>query len=408
MTSAALGVHNNAPNPLTPLGSVDGKLDPSTGVISTASFSTIGYHEPPSPINTNSTETIDVSQKSPGSATGIISSSGDVTLSTTISIFITIVQPVKEQCRTTASVTLQSTTPYNSIAKNVLLSDTHFTINDFQATSTPTPTPHKNCGLAHGELNTRFAGSTGNDFSLGLHGTLPLPPPPAAATTTTLSVTPASPVLSGTTVTLTAHVSSATSGTFDTNATVQFMSGTTNVGGPRGLSGGVATLTTNALPVLKNQRLTAVYSGNSAFAGSTSAPFAYTVEPKPTVGGSFPVAVVTGAAPIGFALTLTNPHTGQSWSNLWLQLRFTGIATQRSSKMSLSYKNTLGTWCPVTLTGTSIISGTVEGTSGACGTTASFSLTTGTSTTITFRISVRVIGAVGHRDSVRGVGDRGW
>jgi hypothetical protein len=177
MTSAALGVHGNASNPLTPLGAVKGTVNASTGVVSNATISTFSYHEPPTPINTFSTETIVVSQKNAGTGSGAIKFTGAVTIDEGLSIFITVKEPAIQQCRTSATVVLQSTSPYDVATKDVPLEATTFTIENFSSNTTPTPTPHKNCALAFGALNTRFAGSSGNIYTIDLHGTLPLPPP---------------------------------------------------------------------------------------------------------------------------------------------------------------------------------------------------------------------------------------
>jgi sugar lactone lactonase YvrE len=90
-----------------------------------------------------------------------------------------------------------------------------------------------------------------------------------APTTTTLTASSTSPVL-GTAVTLTATVASTTSGT--PTGTVNFFNGTTQLNSaPVALSGGVATFTVSTLPQ-GNLSLTAVYSGDTDFTGSTSSP----------------------------------------------------------------------------------------------------------------------------------------
>ncbi len=95
-----------------------------------------------------------------------------------------------------------------------------------------------------------------------------------APTTTTLASSAASPVL-GSSVTLTATVASTTSGT--PSGTVNFFNGTTQLNSsPVALSGGVATLTVTNLP-LGSQSLSAVYSGSTDFAASTSQPLSTTV-----------------------------------------------------------------------------------------------------------------------------------
>ena len=97
-----------------------------------------------------------------------------------------------------------------------------------------------------------------------------------AATTTTLSASP-SPATVGQPVTLTATVSPAPTGS--PSGSVSFYSGSTLLGAGTVNASGVATFTTSNLPS-GAANLTAVYSGNAGFAGSTSAVFALTVSPE--------------------------------------------------------------------------------------------------------------------------------
>jgi hypothetical protein len=87
-----------------------------------------------------------------------------------------------------------------------------------------------------------------------------------ATTTTTLTSTP-NPSTFGQSVTLTATVTSA--GSITPNGTVTFKQGTTTLGSGTLNSGGQASLNTTKLAV-GTDSLTAVYAGNSNFAGSTS------------------------------------------------------------------------------------------------------------------------------------------
>ncbi|MFY9853825.1 MAG: Ig-like domain-containing protein, partial [Terracidiphilus sp.] len=94
-------------------------------------------------------------------------------------------------------------------------------------------------------------------------------------TTTTLTPAPApNPSNYGESVTLTASVSSS-GGTPPNGETVKFMSGSTSLGTAT-LTSGVASLTTTALPVGADS-ITAVYGGDSDFAGSTSTAVSETV-----------------------------------------------------------------------------------------------------------------------------------
>ncbi|MFN0281076.1 MAG: Ig-like domain repeat protein [Kineosporiaceae bacterium] len=96
----------------------------------------------------------------------------------------------------------------------------------------------------------------------------------APASSTNLTVSPASPQALGTSVTLTAAVTS----TAPVAGTVQFRSGTTALGAPVAVSGGSAVLTTTTLPA-GTQQLTAEFipTNPAVVAGSTSAPLPFTI-----------------------------------------------------------------------------------------------------------------------------------
>jgi hypothetical protein len=98
------------------------------------------------------------------------------------------------------------------------------------------------------------------------------------STTMALSPSP-NPALAGQTVTLTATISPTPTGS--QLGTVSFYNGSTLIGTASVNSSGVATLTTSALPA-GTDALTAVYSGNSGFAGSTSSSLNETVNLNPT------------------------------------------------------------------------------------------------------------------------------
>jgi len=90
-----------------------------------------------------------------------------------------------------------------------------------------------------------------------------------APTTTTLAVTPASPQISGTTLTMTATISAGT-------GTVTFYDGASQLGSPVALSGLTAVLSWSSLSV-SSHNLTARYNGDSTHASSTSAIVPYTI-----------------------------------------------------------------------------------------------------------------------------------
>ena len=117
------------------------------------------------------------------------------------------------------------------------------------------------------------------------------------ATSTTVLTTSASSSTFGASVTFTATVSSAAAGTL--TGTVTFKSGTTVIGSPVAVSGGTAVLITTALPG-GTQNLTAVYSGDTDFATSTSVPVSFTVNPATSA-----TVLTTSASPSTFGQSVT-------------------------------------------------------------------------------------------------------
>ena len=374
MTAGQFGVHNNPPATLPPPGSLAGSEDPTNGAISGATISLSPYHT----TNTGSTETIFIGQVTAGTATGLLSYTGTLRITDTLSALVTIHSPVVAHCLS-EPIHVNLTGHYDSTTHTATISQANFTIPLFTT-----------CGLARTALNSRFAGSTGNVMSLTLQGTLVLPPPPATPTTTTLIPTPPSPVLQGTSVTLTATVASGGQTAKTATGTMKFMAGGTQIGATQSVVTGTASLTTTTLPTVTGQTLTAVYSGDAKFAASTSAPLPYVVQPKPTVALSTTSLTVTrgSSTPTTFSVVLTNPTTGQNWTHLWLHLLINGISGLHTSQVTLSYENSAQTWCPITLTGIKLITGTFKGTSGACNSASSFALpANGQSLVIPFRIS---------------------
>ncbi len=366
MTAGQFGVRGNPPATLPAPGSLAGSEDRTTGAISGATISLSPYHT----TNTGSTETIFIGQVTAGTASGLLSYTGTLRITDTLSALVTIHSPVSEQCLS-EPIHVNLTGHYDSTTQTATISQTNFTIPNF-----PTTTPGKTCGLANTELNTRFAGSTGNVMSLTLQGTLVLPPPPATPTSTTLVPTPPSPVLQGTSVTLTATVVSGGQTAKIATGTIKFMVGGTQIGATQSVVTGTASLTTTTLPPVTGQTLTAVYSGDAKFGASTSTPAPYTVQPKPAVGlSTTALTAMTGSStPTTFSVVLTNPTTGESWSNLWLQLRWNGISGLHSTRVTLAYQNPTDVWCPVTVTGSKVLTAIFKGSSGTCSSTSSFPL----------------------------------
>jgi hypothetical protein len=146
--------------------------------------------------------------------------------------------------------------------------------------------------------NAGFTGSTSNTFMETIR--------PLVSTTTALTAAP-SPVDDGQSVTLTATVSPPPTGS--SPGTVSFYDGSTLLGTGTVNSSGVAAFSTTSLPegILS---LSAVYSGNSGFAASTSSAFSETVNsgyavkapPEPvTVAQGGTVAIKVTVPPLGSA-----------------------------------------------------------------------------------------------------------
>jgi hypothetical protein len=125
------------------------------------------------------------------------------------------------------------------------------------------------------------------------------PAPALTATTTTLTASPSSPQLAGTSVTLTATINPSAGGT------VQFKSGATAIGSPVAVSGGTAQVTTTTLAVGADS-LSAVFtpSASSAFSGSTGT-LTYTITAPPATGTTTGLSINPGTAPAFTAVNLT-------------------------------------------------------------------------------------------------------
>ena len=114
-----------------------------------------------------------------------------------------------------------------------------------------------------------------------------------AATTTSLTPAPTpNPSVYGEPVTLTASVSSS-GGPPPNGENVTFMSGATSLGTAQ-LTSGVASLTTTALP-LGTDSITAVYGGDTNFAGSTSNAVSQVVDESDSLGYTYSVYDLLGS-----------------------------------------------------------------------------------------------------------------
>jgi sugar lactone lactonase YvrE len=148
-----------------------------------------------------------------------------------------------------------------------------------------------------------FAGSTSSVY------TETITAPTTTTTTTTTLMASSNPAATGATVTFTATVSPAPTGT--PTGTVSFYNGETLLGTETVNSSGVATFSTASLPA-GALSITAVYSGNSSFAGSTSSALTETVGAVFTVTApSAPVTVPQGGT---VEIDVTVPPLGGAFS----------------------------------------------------------------------------------------------
>jgi len=183
------------------------------------------------------------------------------------------------------------------------------------------------------------------------------------ATTTTLTPVPTpNPSVYQEPVTLTASVSSG-DGTPANGENVTFMSGATSLGTAQ-LTSGAASLTTTALPV-GTDSITAVYGGDSDFAGSTSAAVSQTVN---KASSSTTLTSSLNPSTSGQSVTLTANVSGQ----------FSGVATGSvtfsngsSSLGSASLSNNMATLTATALpVGTDSITAVYSGDSNFTGSTS--------------------------------------
>jgi hypothetical protein len=152
--------------------------------------------------------------------------------------------------------------------------------------------------------DNNFAGSTSNTLTVNVA---------LAASTTTLiaSISSATPVSPGTSVTLTATVSSSISGIAPTGTVTFTGNGTTLDIVPISTTG-VAALTTTALPT-GSYSIVATYSGDSGFAGSTSSavPVAVLTPGYQVSGAPTALTVATpGSVSTTFTVTPISGYTG--------------------------------------------------------------------------------------------------
>ncbi|MFI1394965.1 Ig-like domain-containing protein [Streptomyces sp. NPDC020681] len=148
---------------------------------------------------------------------------------------------------------------------------------------------------------------------------------PAAATSTTLGTAPASPVVQGASVKLTATIAPA-----EAAGSVRFLDGATQLGTPVAVSAGTASLTTSALAV-GSHALKAEFTpadplayGSSA---STALPFTVKIKPPAVVTA----AKVTGTLKVGYTATCAVTFSGAT-STTYVWLRDTAVISGATAR----------------------------------------------------------------------------
>jgi sugar lactone lactonase YvrE len=217
----------------------------------------------------------------------------------TSGVFVLVVTPV-QLTAVANTVNMLYGQPVPSLAgtlSGVLTRDAGSVTASYSTTATATSDP------ATYPISVALTGASAGNYTVVLGAASGSVVIAKASSTINLTTSSAAPIL-GTSDTLTATVSSTTSGT--PTGTVNFYDGTTLLNTtPAPLSGGVATLTLTTLPVGANS-LTAVYSGNIDFIASTSAAVSATVlPPQFTISASPSAQTVLPLHSVDFTITLT-------------------------------------------------------------------------------------------------------
>ncbi len=402
MTSGSWTVlSSSAPEPFPPqtTTTLTGQVDPLTGAITGATLSLPVQDGVCSKAAGGCTNYL-MDEVDPGTATGQINSNGDITLNDSLSYTLDVTTPITAQCLSTPiNMVFQSTAPQNPNTGDVTLVAANYTIPDFTGIDGNPDSGTNSCGLAQGAPGSigvndgtypyGVAGSTNNNTTLNLQGTgLPIPPPPGKATTNVLSASPTSPQLTTTSVTLTDTISS--DGSMATAATgnINFMANG-NVIATEPISNGGATFTTTTLPSQTNQ-LTAVYSGDISYSGSTSPAVPFAIQPLPSVTLSLPTTVeLSSPTPSPMSVTITNPSTSQSWSSNYLKIEIQTPDGFETGDGTVAYQDSAGDWCqmPTVFNGQLFVY--FSGFATSCGTPpSSFSLAPGASITLNLQLSL--------------------
>ncbi|HXB62240.1 MAG TPA: MBG domain-containing protein [Acidobacteriaceae bacterium] len=214
----------------------------------------------------------------------------------------------------------------------------------------------------------------------------------AVTTTTTLAASPAVNASYGETITLTATITPATNGSTNAGGTVTFFDhGSTQIGSPVTVSGGVAAL---ALPLqaVGSHSYTAVYSGSAGFSGSTSSAVSYSVRQSfvllmlPSYTGVYGVAGTTTAT-----LPAEFPVAGEPAATGTLTYQFPGFALQHATVTNAQATINVPAGLPV---GTGTINVAYSGDSNYSGGSGHMAYTiTGQPLTVTVNNATSVYGA---------------
>ena len=229
-------------------------------------------------------------------------------------------------------------------------------------------------------LTAVFSPTVGGDFATSTSTAVSYSVTPLNATTTTLqSPSPASPVTFGTSVTLNATVTSVDEGTI--TGTVQFLSGSTDIGTPQAVSSGAASLVTTALPVGAPDSLTAVFTStaDNTFAGSTSSPVSYTVNPASTAT-VLAAPTPTGPQFVGTAVTLHATVTSGAAGTI------TGSVQFKSGSTSIGTAQTV-TAGAASLTTTALPVGSPDSLTAVFAPTPGSNFATSTSTAVDYTVN---------------------
>lgn len=238
----------------------------------------------------------------PGEGTFDVSTSPTVAVTVAMASTTTTVTTSPNPSNLGASVTITATVAVISPGAGTPTGTVEFTsgstslgaatlINGVATTSTTMLATGANPITARYLGDSNNAGSTSTAVTQTVNATV--------GTITTVAVSP-SPSVFGQSVTLTAGVTSLTTGAGVPTGTAEFFRGTTSLGTAT-LSGGVASLSTTGLVAGINS-ITARYQGSATFAASTSSPILATVNQAST---TTTLATAPNPSSLGQSVTLT-------------------------------------------------------------------------------------------------------